>query len=580
MANMFAFSSDRPDLVEEVADDLSKAGHFGAVWRPHDRWVLGETPLPYSSPDTGAARSFGLAFVEGRDRVLRRRTEHDDGARLIDRLRRVPRALDQLEGDFGFVWFERDGSAVAVRSCGGRVPLYIWADDHSVAVSTLLRGIAAFVPGDPDIDPLALATWTTRWAFTPDDRTFVAGARLLPPGCLAAVRPGTTGTPFDRYWDPRPERPAKSNPHRLDDLGAELRSLLVAHLVEELHPDEGNLASISGGVDSSSLATLTVGAAGRPISTTISFIAPSGPDRARELGYIRPLLDAVGPNERIYADAGSDAFDRLYRAATPSLIPCLHPVLCSVASLSAHSDVRTYLGGEYCDDLFGVFLAGDWYEAVGVGQALRPQNIRMRGRMAAARWMRHRAAAILGRPQVHLPERLPEFLQPPLEVEYQRWRQHYRERIRPDRRPWRHTWARRSSGVGWLEMNWELASPLGVRRVFPFATRQVLELAMTCPPVDVLADGSKTILRRGLMQDVPRRYLFRPDKGRLSPTVRQPVRRPSIVPMATRVLDMSWVEGAPDLVAPEVGWPILHLVQSVEEWRCLRSARRLRIGRR
>jgi hypothetical protein len=66
---------------------------------------------------------------------------------------------------------------------------------------------------------------------------------------------------------------------------------------------------------------------------------------------------------------------------------------------------------------------------------------------------------------------------------------------------------------GWVAMNWEGTTPLGVRRSLPFCNREVLELAFRCHPADLLGPGPKRLLRVALSGDVPPRNLFRPDKG-------------------------------------------------------------------
>ncbi len=67
-------------------------------------------------------------------------------------------------------------------------------------------------------------------------------------------------------------------------------------------------------------------------------------------------------------------------------------------------------------------------------------------------------------------------------------------------------------------MHWEMTSALGVRRCFPFVTREVLELAFECHPAELVGPGTKRLLRSALANDVPRFNLERPDKGRPMPS--------------------------------------------------------------
>src|SRR4029077_308797 len=66
---------------------------------------------------------------------------------------------------------------------------------------------------------------------------------------------------------------------------------------------------------------------------------------------------------------------------------------------------------------------------------------------------------------------------------------------------------------GFVTMNWEAASALGVRRSFPFFYREVLELAFECHPSELVGPGTKKLLRAALAGDVPSRNLNRADKG-------------------------------------------------------------------
>jgi hypothetical protein len=70
---------------------------------------------------------------------------------------------------------------------------------------------------------------------------------------------------------------------------------------------------------------------------------------------------------------------------------------------------------------------------------------------------------------------------------------------------------------GFLGMHWEVTSSLGVRRSFPFVTRELLELGFECHPSELVGPGTKRLLRAALAGDVPAVNLERPDKGRPGP---------------------------------------------------------------
>jgi hypothetical protein len=107
---------------------------------------------------------------------------------------------------------------------------------------------------------------------------------------------------------------------------------------------------------------------------------------------------------------------------------------------------------------------------------------------------------------------LPEFIRGELRDEYRGWIA-TRQRAAADEPAARRSLALRAEADGFVAMNWEAASALGVRRSFPFFNRAVLELAFECHPSELVGPGTKKLLRTALAADVPRENLFRPDKG-------------------------------------------------------------------
>lgn len=122
-----------------------------------------------------------------------------------------------------------------------------------------------FTPEDLErIDPLVNAIWATSWCIFPDGRTFLDGVTLLEQGCFARFeedRPLQVG----RYWHPRPQHVPWPTLARAREHTEPLRALLLAKLARDLDPTGGNLLTLSGGVDSSSLAALAAGTVGRPV---------------------------------------------------------------------------------------------------------------------------------------------------------------------------------------------------------------------------------------------------------------------------------------------------------------------------
>ena len=110
------------------------------------------------------------------------------------------------------------------------------------------------------------------------------------------------------------------------------------------------------------------------------------------------------------------------------------------------------------------------------------------------------------------PRKLWSFARPELQNAYHQW---YRERESAVARdhgpmPLLAQWIRED---GWVAMNWEATSFLGVRRSLPFYNREIIELAFELDPLEWGLPGDKKVERAALRDDVPPHNLDRPDKG-------------------------------------------------------------------
>ena len=106
---------------------------------------------------------------------------------------------------------------------------------------------------------------------------------------------------------------------------------------------------------------------------------------------------------------------------------------------------------------------------------------------------------------------LPVWTHPVVRAEYREWWDRRRRSLAADSRPMR-TLASEENVSGFVPMWWEAAAPLGLRRSFPFHTREMLELANRMHPSELIGPGFKRILREALAGDVPASNLLRPDK--------------------------------------------------------------------
>jgi asparagine synthetase B (glutamine-hydrolysing) len=508
MANLFAVADPDPQVLNRIEEGLDGSKEFDAVWRPAPGWLVAQAMMPDSDADGERVRSVGLAFAEGRDRL-------EDGQGL-DALNRVaeladssPDRLAELPGDFGFLRFQPDGTLLAVRSCGGRVPVYLQPrGDRGFAVGTLLSYFPRFLPERLSPDALVNATWVRIYpASFIDDRTFVDGVSILPRGSYAEV--GSGRAPLTgRYWDPRPDDGEGPDPSL--DHHRELRRILIESLERDLDPEGRNVLMLSGGVDSSALGALIAGTLGVGLSSW-SMIPAVEPGRSLELSYIDPLVSDFG----IQPARKHELTEELHRgwiSAAPGLpFQVLHPALCDLPNLCAEEDVRTIVSGMFADEICGdTQRLNDWALHTSLRSLLSKEPLPF-GRRDYKLWAKRRLREAVGRPRVPAGE-LDGWVPPEVEGEYRGWIHRCRSALTSDHRPLREL-AARASGDAWVAMYWEAAAPLGVRPSLPFFNREVLELAFRCHPRELLGPGPKRLLREALSDDVPARNLLRPDRG-------------------------------------------------------------------
>ena len=556
LANLFAAHDPDPLRLADLAADLEASGEFAAVWRPAPGWVAAAAPLPGGPADQFEGRHRALAFAEGH----------------------------AGDGDAGFVRFDPDSVATVTRSCGGLVPFYLWQSGSRIAAATRLGDFVRFLPDEPQVDPLVNAVWTTGHGLFPDGRTFLAGVRLLDRGCRARLVPGRPIT-TERYWDPRPRSLPRSTPARAREHAERLRTLLLEKLARDLDPEGGNLLTLSGGVDSTSLAALATRVLGRPVCTWS--LLPDPEDRYQhEMSYIAPLLEQCGIERSWVVRLGAETRLALLRAAPQVVFHVIHPALCALPGILREAPVRVLFGGEFADEVCGsAFTWPDWVTHTSIVDLLAHPRSLPTGPRDLLRWAKRRVLSAVGRPVLPFPPDLPEFIRPEVREEYRTWLDQRGRRAAQGQEPRAHL-ALRAEADGFVAMNWEAASALGVRRSFPFFNCEVLELAFECHPAELVGPGTKKLLRTALRGDVQARNLDRPDKGHWGtylqgaqipwaerlPEGLEPVVRDDWYPQPPRALGLGEAHALAQLVLFVESLRARQLARSVNRGRALTTA--------
>lgn len=505
LANLFAVYDPDPLASNGRLADLRGSGEFLRLSQPGPGWIVAVSPLPGEANGHQQLLAGSVEFVEGAD-LLR-----DRCPQLCHVADDAPERLAAFPGDFGFLRFRPDGSATAVRSCGGLVPLYVTRSGDRMAVATRLGDLVRYLPEEPRLDPLLNAVWASGWSLFMEGRTPLAGVSILGRGCFARLTPGRPIVSAP-YWDPRPTQVERPTPARAAEHVARLRSLLVTKLERDLDPEGRNLLTLSGGVDSSSLAALTGRVVGRRFSTW-SLLPEREELFEREMSYIEPLVRGLGVERTRIVRLRKETHLALLRAAPRVVFYVLHQALCDLPAVLAEGEVRVLFGGEFADEVCGSrFTIPDWALSTSFPRLVASVGRLPHGRRDVLSWAKHRLLGITHRPKLPFPSALGAFVKTDVAEEYRAWAAARRHAAAAEP-PIKRYLVLQAEKDGFVAMNWEAASALGVRRSFPFFTREALELAFACHPSELVGPGTKKLLRAALAHDVPPRNLHRADKG-------------------------------------------------------------------
>jgi asparagine synthase (glutamine-hydrolysing) len=161
-------------------------------------------------------------------------------------------ALDRLNGMFAFaVWDDETRELVCARDPFGEKP-FVWAE--SGGRLAFASDVRALLEARPDLGapaPQAYAPYLGRGLMPPIDESFFTDIRRLPGAHLLRFREGRVRV--SRYWTPR----RVDTPPRYEDATQLLRELLMDSIALRLRSDVPVGTSLSGGVDSSAVASLS-----------------------------------------------------------------------------------------------------------------------------------------------------------------------------------------------------------------------------------------------------------------------------------------------------------------------------------
>ncbi len=261
-----------------------------------------------------------------------------------------PECLDRFNGDFAFaVWDRLDREVFLARDRFGVRPLFLARVGARVAFASEVKALLRMTGVPRALDAASIVASLVTWSLPLSDSSF-SGVDQLPPAHFARL--GPTGiTEMRRWWDLEFAAPARSTARRADNLLAELADVLDDAVRIRLQSDVPVGIYLSGGLDSSLIAGLTVEHAPGASAFAVGFTDPAFDESSEQDDAATALglsLTRITPST---GDIGAAFPAAIELAEQPSLRTAPAPLLC-LSRAVRDAGTRVILTGEGADELF------------------------------------------------------------------------------------------------------------------------------------------------------------------------------------------------------------------------------------
>ncbi len=260
--------------------------------------------------------------------------------------------VQRLNGQFALaLWDSPRRRLLLARDRVGIRPLFLATlQDGSLLFASECKAIFAHGGIEPRIDRVAVAQIAALWVPVPP-RTAFAGIDELAPGTMLILENG--GRKVRRYWDV--EFPDASNyePDPQEAWEERIRELLADAVRLQLRADVPVASYLSGGLDSSILASLVKRHHNNDLITfSLGFEDAAFDERE----YQRMMVGALGTDHREITvgtgDIGRAFFESVWWAERPMTRSAPAPLL-DLAGLVRQNGIKVVLTGEGADEIFG-----------------------------------------------------------------------------------------------------------------------------------------------------------------------------------------------------------------------------------
>ena len=332
---------------------LGEVGHQPMVSRS-GRWVLTYNGEIYNAPALAAR-------LTAKGTTLRGTSDSEVLVEAIDAWG-IDATLEAINGMFAFgAWDRERRRLVLARDRLGEKPLVYGTVGGTFAFASELQALRLLPGVSSAIDPDALAL-LLRFKYVPAPWTIHRGLSKLMPGHVIEVDPADPGAAQSRpYWslievaEAAARDPLPANEETLDRLDALLGDAVGARLRSDVPIG----AFLSGGIDSSIVATLAAERLNGPLRTFT--IASDDPDHD-ESASARQIAGRLGADHTELTVTVADAL-----AEVPSLAGVYDEPFADSSQLPtllvsrlARRDVTVVLSGDGGDELFGGYNRHVW----------------------------------------------------------------------------------------------------------------------------------------------------------------------------------------------------------------------------
>jgi asparagine synthase (glutamine-hydrolysing) len=273
-------------------------------------------------------------------------------------------ALERINGMFAIgIWDSRERSLTLASDPFGEKPLFWAQEDRYLLFASDVRALLQAAPGLGAPREAALGPYLARGLMPPLGQSFFAHVNRLPGAHVLRWSEGRVETA--RWWHPSPV----AVPEHYEDAVVVLRDLLLDSIRLRLRSDVPVGTSLSGGVDSSAVVSLSAQLAGdhRRHAFTARF---PGFERD-EWSYASVVAQAAGVTEHhavepVAADLLVDLQALIVSQEEPVVSSSVYAQYC-VMRAAKDTGVTVLLDGQGADELFGGYRAS-------IGSALRSQG--------------------------------------------------------------------------------------------------------------------------------------------------------------------------------------------------------------